>query len=97
MSAMTPPPRARQALPLNPAKNRKIINVTILFENPQPRVKKTKRTLVRLKIVARPYISDIGAQSNGPAAKPYPLTRYAKVIRERKQIHRKFLAIRLLY
>jgi|SRR5277367_4068094 len=71
MSAITPPPRARHALPLNPAKNRRTISVAILFENPQPRVNATNKTLVKLNTDARPYISLIGAHNNGPAAKPY--------------------------
>jgi hypothetical protein len=70
MSAITPPPSAKQALPLNPAKKRNIIRVAMVFEKPQPRVNATKNTLVKLKIVARPNISESGAQSNGPAAKP---------------------------
>lgn len=75
MSAMTPPPRARQALPQKPEKKRRTINVVMVLENPQPRVKATKRTFVTLKIVARPYISDKGAHNNGPAAKPWMLVR----------------------
>src|SRR5579862_7287837 len=70
MSAMTPPPSARQALPQNPAKNRRTMRVAMEFANPQPREKATKPTLVTLNMVARPYISDNGAQSKGPAAKP---------------------------
>src|SRR5271169_6146381 len=70
MSAITPPPRARHALPLNPAKNRRIISVAILFENPQTRVKATKSTFVKLNTAARPNISLIRANNNGPAAKP---------------------------
>jgi len=70
MSAITPPPRARHALPLNPAKNRRTIRVTILFEKPQPRVNATKKTFVKLNTDARPNISLIGAHNKGPAAKP---------------------------
>ena len=70
MSAITPPPRARQALPLNPAKNRRMMRVVIEFAKPHPRVKATKRTFVMLNTVARPYISDNGAHNNGPAANP---------------------------
>lgn len=76
MSAITPPPRARQALPLNPAKNRRTINVAISWEKPQARVNMTKRTFVRLNMVARPYISDSGAHSKGPAANPWQSTQF---------------------
>ena len=71
MSAMMPPPSARHALPLNPAKNRRTIRVAIVLENPQPSVKVTKRIFVILNIVVRPNISLMGAHSKGPAAKPY--------------------------
>ena len=73
MSAMTPPPRARHALPQNPEKKRRIMSVVMVLENPQPRVNATKRTLVILKTAARPYISDNGAHNKGPAANPWIL------------------------
>src|SRR5277367_2002248 len=71
MSAITPPPRARHALPLNPAKNRRTIRVEILFEKPQPRVNATKKTFVKLNTDARPNHSLNGAPNKGPAANPW--------------------------
>jgi hypothetical protein len=68
---MIPAPIASEALPENPAKKRRIIKDIILLAKPQPIKKHTNITFVIFKMIARPYNSDKGAQSSGPAAYPY--------------------------
>lgn len=72
-SFIIPPPRTKHAELKKPPKNLATTNASRLGAAPEAKFVAKNKTLVMLVINRRPYSSERGAQSNGPAA--YPVTK----------------------